>query len=49
VSWGAFLQARVVVGGYGGAVGYIGFDGNMAVAIAIRTIVMLGIKSDGFY
>ncbi len=24
---------------YGGAVGYIGFDGNMDVAIAIRTIV----------
>jgi anthranilate synthase component 1 len=26
-------------GVYGGAVGYIGFDGNMDVAIAIRTIV----------
>ena len=26
-------------GVYGGAVGYIGFDGNMDVAIAIRTVV----------
>jgi anthranilate synthase component 1 len=29
-------------GVYGGAVGYIGFDGNMDVAIAIRTIVARG-------
>ena len=29
-------------GVYGGAVGYIGFDGNMDVAIAIRTIVPRG-------
>ncbi len=27
---------------YGGAVGYIGFDGNMDVAIAIRTVVARG-------
>jgi len=27
---------------YGGAVGYVGFDGNMDVAIAIRTIVARG-------
>ncbi len=27
---------------YGGAVGYIGFDGNMDVAIAIRTVVQRG-------
>jgi anthranilate synthase component 1 len=26
-------------GVYGGAIGYIGFDGNMDVAIAIRTVV----------
>ncbi|MCB9659201.1 MAG: anthranilate synthase component I family protein [Polyangiales bacterium] len=29
-------------GVYGGAVGYIGFDGNMDVAIAIRTVVKKG-------
>ncbi len=29
-------------GVYGGAVGYIGFDGNMDVAIAIRTLVARG-------
>ena len=29
-------------GVYGGAVGYIGFDGNMDVAIAIRTVVAHG-------
>jgi anthranilate synthase component 1 len=29
-------------GVYGGAVGYIGFDGNMDVAIAIRTVVETG-------
>ena len=29
-------------GVYGGAVGYIGFDGNMDVAIAIRTVVEEG-------
>jgi anthranilate synthase component 1 len=30
---------------YGGAVGYIGFDGNMDLAIAIRTVV----ERDGVY
>jgi anthranilate synthase component 1 len=27
---------------YGGAIGYLGFDGNMDVAIAIRTVVVRG-------
>jgi anthranilate synthase component 1 len=29
-------------GVYGGAIGYLGFDGNMDVAIAIRTVVEQG-------
>jgi anthranilate synthase component 1 len=27
---------------YGGAIGYLGFDGNMDLAIAIRTVVEQG-------